>query len=104
MPGVDYYAVRSVVSIDDVLNLLSWSPSGGWGEQLRGPCPVHGSSSPDSRTFSVNTAIGRYYCHKCKSGGNVIELWAAVNGMSIYAAAINLCNSLGIDVPWIRRW
>ena len=90
--------------MQQVLDMLSFEPSGGFGDPLRGPCPVHGSSSPRSRSFSVNVAQQRYYCHKCKSHGNQLELYAAANAISVYQAAIKLCEALGREVPWIERW
>jgi hypothetical protein len=47
---------------------------------------------------------GRFFCHKCQSKGNQIELWAAVHKLGIYDAAVHLCRALGRDVPWINRW
>jgi len=104
MPGVNFDLLRERISIVDVLRLLDLTACGRQGDQLRGPCPVHGSSSPRSRSFTVNVRLGRYYCHRCGSGGNALELWAAVRGVSVYAAAIELCRSLGLEVPWIHRW
>jgi hypothetical protein len=46
----------------------------------------------------------RYYCHKCHSRGNQLELWAAVHRLTIYAATIDLCRALGKEVPYINRW
>ena len=104
MPGLDYQALRTTVSMEDVLNQLGFVPTSQSGDQLHGPCPVHGSTSPSSRSFSVNLQTGRYYCHKCQSHGNQLELWAAVHRLPIYEAAIDLCRALGQDVPWIERW
>ena len=39
MPGVDYRAVRSLVSISDVLMLLEFAPSESSGDQCRGRVP-----------------------------------------------------------------
>ncbi len=104
MPGVNFDLLREQISIVDVLRLLDLTACGQQGDQIRGPCPVHGSSSPQSRSFAVNVRLGRYYCHRCRSGGNALELWAAVRGVSVYAAAIELCRPLGLEVPWIHRW
>ena len=54
MPGVDYALVRRSVPMARVLELLAFKPVRRNGKQLRGPCPVHRSSSPQSRSFSVN--------------------------------------------------
>ena len=104
MPGVNFDLLRERISIVDVLRLLDFQPTSRQGDQLRGPCPVHGSSRPRSRSFTVNVRLGRYYCHGCGSGGNAMELWAAVHEVSVYAAAIELCRSLRLEIPWIHRW
>lgn len=104
MAGVDFNALRNEITMEDVLNQLGFVPASQSGDQLHGPCPVHGSTSAGSRSLSVNLQTGRYYCHKCQSHGNQLELWAAVHRLPIYEAAINLCRALGRDVPWIERW
>jgi len=104
MAGVDFNVLRNEIKMEQVLEQLHFERVSQSGGQLRGPCPVHGSSNPSSRTFSVNMDTSRYYCHKCKSNGNQLELWAAVHGLSIYEAAIDLCRALGRPVPRINRW
>ena len=52
----------------------------------------------------INIRLGRYYCHKCQSKGNQLELWAAVHKLAIYDAAIDLCRALNHEIPWIQRW
>ena len=104
MPGIDFEKLRAEITMEQVLNLINFEPSRRAGNQWRGPCPVHQSTSSSSRSFSVNLNTKRYYCHKCQSKGNQIELWAEVKHLRIYDAAIDLCRALGRDVPWIRRW
>ena len=104
MPGVDFQRVREMIKMSDVLKQLAFAPIEERGNQQRGACPVHKSSSSNSRSFSVNLGEGRYLCHKCGSHGNQLELWAAVNQMSIFEAAIDLCTKFGQEVPWISRW
>ncbi len=104
MPGVDFAAVQSRASMSKVLEFIGFVASTASGDQLHGPCPVHKSQSSRSRTFSVNTAQSLCHCHKCGFSGNQIQLWAIVNEMSVYDAAIDLCHKTGVDVPWIKRW
>ena len=106
MPGVDFDKLRDEISLQAVLDLLRWQPaSRSSGVQQYGPCPINDSnSSVRQRRFSVNLEEGRYYCHDCDSHGNPLELWAAVQGMTVYHAAIDLCRALGREVPWIQRW
>ncbi len=104
MPGVDFHVLRTEITMQQVLNQLGFYPTSRSGNQLHGPCPVHGSTSRRSQPFSVNLDAGRYCCHKCHSHGNQLELWAAVHQLPLYAAAVNLSHALGRNVPWIHRW
>lgn len=103
MPGVDFGVSRQTISMDDVLRLLRFEASSRRGDQLRGACPIHGSSSSRSRSFSANVRLGRYHCFVCGSHGNTLELWAAVHGISVYEATIELCQLLGREVPWTGK-
>lgn len=104
MPGVNFEQLRNEITISQVLTLIGFEKTSGSGEQLHGPCPLHGSKTARSRSFSVNLTKGRYDCHKCRAHGNQIELWAAVKKLSLYNGAIDLCQSVGTDIPWIYRW
>ena len=104
MPGVDFNTLRNEISMEQVLHQLGFEAASRSGDQLRGPCPVHGSTSQGSKTFSVNLGTGRYFCHKCQSQGNQLELWAAVQKLSIYEASIDLCKAVNREVPWIEHW
>jgi DNA primase len=103
LPGVDFQAVRAKVSISDVLGLVGFTPCQTRGDQLRGPCPIHGSTSPGSRIFSVHLARNAFRCFKCGSSGNQLDLWAAVRKTTLHAATIDLCRRLQIDIPWIDQ-
>lgn len=96
---IDYERLKREVSIESVLALLEFRPVSVKGPQLRGPCPVHKSSSPTSRIFSVNLDRGIYKCFKCDASGNVLDLCRETFGMELFAAAEELCHRLGIEVP-----
>jgi DNA primase len=102
MPGVDFDILRREITMQQVLDLLGFQAIARRGQQLRGPCPIHGSTSPGSRSFSVHLESGRYQCFRCGSKGNQLELWAEARRLRIYEAAIDLCQALGREVPWIR--
>ena len=104
MPGVDFQLLRERIKMRDVLRLLQFEPTVRRVDQWRGPCPVHGSRNPRSRSFSVNVRLGRYQCFGCGSRGHALELWSAVGGSSVYAAAVELCPLLGVEIPWVIRW
>jgi hypothetical protein len=104
MPGVDFNVLRREITMQQVLDVIGFRATYPDGDQLHGPCPVHGSTSKHSRAFSVNLSEGRYYCHKCESHGNQFALYAAVGNITVYQAAVTLCHVLGRNVPWIKRW
>ena len=104
MPGIDFDVLRKEISMQQVLDLIDFEPTNRTGPQLHGPCPIHRSTSKRSRSLSVNLELGRYRCHKCGSQGNTLELWAAVRQTSLYNASIDLCQTLGRNIPWIERW
>lgn len=104
MPGINFTELRQQITMSAVLQQIDFQPVSRCGAQWRGPCPVHGSSSPQSRSFSVNVEQGRYHCHSCRSHGHQLELWAAIHQLDIYRAAVDLCRVCGRDVPWVHRW
>ena len=89
--------------MEQVLSLLRFQPLSRSGVQWYGVCPLHECRSRRDRCFSVNVALGRYYCHRCHSHGNQLELWAAATKLPLHQDAIDLCRQLGREVPWIRR-
>lgn len=99
MAGIDFGALRCELGMDAVLRLLRFVPSRRHGEQLRGPCPVHGSRRPESRSFSVNLAKNAWRSFHCSLAGNQLDLWAAATGQPLYQAAIDLCERLHRPVP-----
>jgi len=101
MPGIDLRQVRREITIQQVLDLLGFVPTARSGLRLRGPCLIHDDSRPQSRVFSVHLGFHRYRCFRCHSAGTQLDLWAAAHGLSIYAAARNLCDRLGIPIPYL---
>jgi hypothetical protein len=103
VPGVDFNAVRAEITMEQDLTLLRFGPVHRSGEQRCGACPLHGSASGRSRSFSVNVAIG---CTAIAVAATVTNLTfgAPPSICRSIQAAIDLCHRLGRDVPWVRRW
>jgi DNA primase len=104
MPGIDYFQVRSLVGMAEVLKLVGFEGVESIGNEIRGPCPVHGSTSATSRSFSVNVRKNTFQCFKCGASGNQLDLWAAVSKLPLYEAARDLCEKSGIVPPTVQRW
>ena len=101
MPAIDLRQLRAQITMQQVLDLLNYVPTARVGFRLRGRCPIHGSRFARSRVFSVSLVHNRYRCFKCHSAGTQLGLWAAVHGVSIHAAAEDLCRRLGMPIPWL---
>jgi hypothetical protein len=101
MPAIDFKAVKLRVSLRQVLDLLRWQPSSIEGFERRGPCPIHGSSSPASRSFA--TFADGFTCHSCKASGDQLRLYSLVRRLNIYAATVELCGRLAVEVPYLPR-
>jgi DNA primase len=104
MPGIDFNSLRQEITMEQVLDLLGFQCIHRRGDQWYGYCPLHKSQDKHRRAFSVNVREGCYYCHKCRSRGDQFTLWANVTKMPLHPAVVELCNRLGLDVPWLYRW
>jgi len=98
-PAINFAAVKAAISIAQVLALLGFTPRSNHAGQQRGACPLHGSTKGTARCFSVNTNAHTFHCFKCNRSGNALDLWAAANRLSIYDAALDLCQRLNIPLP-----
>ena len=103
MPSVDFRAVRAAIPIAKVLDLVGFETKEASGDQVRGGCPVHGSSSLKSRSFSVNLVKNTYRCFHCGSQGNQLDLWAAAAKTPLYEATIALCETLKVEAPTLQN-
>ena len=101
MPGICFAEGRARITMAEVLGLVGFVPRETSGDQVRGPCPVHHSASPSGRSFSANLRLHIYRCFKCGSSGNHLDLYAAVTGRSLFEAAIDLCERLDREIPWM---
>jgi DNA primase len=101
MPGIRFAEVRARVTMAEVLGLVGFVPCETSGDQVRGPCPVHHSASPSGRSFSANLRSNIYRCFKCGSSGNHLDLYAAATGRGVFEAAIELCERLDCEIPWM---
>jgi DNA primase len=100
VPAIDFQAVRQRISMSAVLDLIGFEPQSRSGSVLRGPCPIHHSQTPRSRSFAVQLERKVYHCFRCGAGGNHLDLYAAVTQQDVYHAALDLCTKLHVPVPW----
>ena len=103
MPGIDFTLLRRQVSLLQVLDLMGFTATTRCGPQLRGPCPVHRSKTPRSRSFAAHVGKNCRHCFGCGAGGNALDLYLAVTKLPVYAGALELCARLGVGAPRRHR-
>ncbi len=104
MPGIRFAEVRAHITMAQVLRLLGFVPVCVTASSVRGACPVHRSRGRRSRSFSADLERQVYRCFGCGSSGNQLDLYAAAKGLTIFVAAIELCEQLHREIPWVYRW
>jgi transposase len=95
---LDFARLRKQISIEQVLRELHWWDClKGSGPQRRGPCPIHEPSCAQGRCFSVNLDKSVFQCFdaSCGAKGNVLDLWAQCQRLSLPQAAENLAQRFG---------
>jgi transposase len=98
---IDFARLRRQISMTDVLEHLgALQRLQGQGAQRRGPCPIHGKSAGDGRTFSVNLDKHVFRCldPNCNAHGNVLDLWAAIQQLPLRDAALHLAATFQIPI------
>lgn len=93
---VDFAFLRQYVSMEQVLRHLGLLDKlRGRGLQRRGPCPIHGSPTDTQPTFSAHLGKHLFQCFhaECGAQGNVLDLWAAVQKLPLYEAALHLAET-----------
>jgi DNA primase len=96
---VDFAHVKAQLSLTQVLDQLGLLPRlRGKGPQRRGPCPLHRGDGR-GRTFSVNLEAHVFQCFDktCGHKGDAIDLWAALHGLSLREAALDLVHTFGLQ-------
>lgn len=98
-PRVDFAYLREQVTMEQVLRQLgAFAGLRGRGQQRRGCCPVHGQAGSKDRTFSVHLGKNVFQCFQAECGvhGNVLDLWAAVQRLPLYEAALHLAETFRV--------
>jgi transposase len=96
---LDFAHLKAQLPMARVLDHLGLTPRlKGSSPQRRGPCPLQ-RGDQRGRTFSVNLDANVFHCHdaRCGKQGDVIDLWAAVMGMSLREAALDLAVTFNLQ-------
>src|SRR5262245_1153946 len=97
--GVDFAHLKRQLPMARVLDHLGLTPRlRGPGPQRRCPCPIHRGDAR-GRTFSVHLGdnVFRCFARECGRQGDVIDLWAAVKGMPLRDAALDLVQTFSLE-------
>jgi len=103
---IDFAHLKTQLTMAQLLDQLGLlARLRGSGPQRKGPCPLHRGDGR-GRTFSVHLDKNVFHCFdvSCGKKGDVIDLWASVNGMSLRQAAIDLVRTFHLEpAPEERR-
>ena len=96
-PPANFAELKQKLSIEQVATWLGLDFKK-QGEQLRGPCPLHGG---DDRTMVITPSKQVFYCfaNECRKGGDLIELVVKVKKISPKDAGIALQNQFFGTAP-----
>jgi hypothetical protein len=103
---IDFAALRAQVGFEQVLAQAGLLDTlRGSGPQRRGHCPLHARQGERGRTFSVNLRQGVFQCFasQCGAHGDVLDFWAALRGLSLRDAALDLAARHGADTDTEKR-
>src|SRR5271157_5155748 len=98
-PFLDFKAIKARASISSILARYGVKLNRVNQTCLKGNCPLPSHSTKSKNTFYVSEAKSAWYCHSdsCKkngrrAGGNVIDLVAAMENLSVYSAATRIAE------------
>jgi DNA primase len=97
--AIDFAHLKRQLSMERVLDQLGLlARLRGTGPQRRCACPIH-RGDRRGKTFSVNLDDHVFQCFAkdCAAKGDVIDLWATVNGMSLREAALDLVRTFHLE-------
>ena len=98
-PWIDFGHLREQLPLARVLEHLGLlADLRGRGSQRRGSCPIHNPGG-GGRSFSVNLTDNVWHCFDagCSRQGDVIDLWSALRGQTLRAAALELVQTFGLE-------
>ena len=102
-PWIDFEHIKAQLPLQRVLEHLRLLEGlRGQGAQRKGECPLHGqdiSGRKRGRTLSVNLDKNVFQCFQpsCARKGDVIDLWAALHGLNLRQAAIELVQKFNLE-------
>jgi transposase len=97
---IDFAHLRGQLPLARLLDHLGLSRTlRGQGRQRRGPCPLHAPGESAGRTFSVHLDRNVFQCFdpRCGQRGDIIDLYAALKGLPLRAAAAALIASFHLE-------
>jgi transposase len=98
---IDFEHLKTQLPLQRVLEHLGiLSELRGRDRQRRGACPIHGHQGQRrGRTFNVHLDKNVFYCFdpQCGIQGDVIDLWAAVKGLNLRDAAVDLMQTFALE-------
>src|SRR5665213_1484003 len=107
---IDFDQIKRSISLSEVL--LRHGIHVPSRSKYRIPCPIHGGSNPN---FAIDEEKQLYHCFQCEAGGDVVNLFAELEGITVIEAAtrlttefniVSLGGSQGFQEAWneVKKW
>ena len=87
-PYIDFGKIREQISLEEVLRLIGYTFLVKTKWRCYGRCPLHCCAA--SRAASFYLPKNLWFCHRCKQGGNQLDLYLRVRNMNEYDAVLDL--------------
>ena len=89
---IDFDQIKRSISLSEVLlrHGIHVPPR----SKYRIPCPIHGGDNWSS--FAIDDEKGLYHCFKCEAGGDVVNLFAELEGITVIEAGKRLVSEFNI--------
>jgi DNA primase len=100
---VAFEAVKAAVNVTQVLQhygLADQFKKSNNGDTWSGPCPIHKGTNPTQFRVSVSKNCWHCFSGDCNAHGNVLELVARLENISVTSAAIKLADWFKVDAEW----
>jgi hypothetical protein len=102
MPLINFTEVKRCVNAHDVIRVLGLRRTEVSGKEWRGPCPLHEDQDRRERCLNIHLDSNRFYCFWCHKNGDMLELYSLAEQPDVYKAALELCEKVGLPVPWLQ--
>lgn len=96
--SINFRHLRELVTPYQVLRHFGFSTQGSFAGESSTACVDPSCRTRRGREATFNNQV--LHCHRCGKTWDALAMWSHLRGVSTYTAAIELCATFGIAVPY----